>query len=56
LARIGAPIHFPAETSVPEATHTLYKAMEKMREELRREKRTSPQLEQARIEQAQAVN
>jgi 1-acyl-sn-glycerol-3-phosphate acyltransferase len=49
LARIGPPIYFPAGTTVADATHTLYKTMEKMRDDLRREKRPLPHLEEARI-------
>lgn len=39
LARIGPPIHFPANTTVTEATHLLHKTMENMRDEIRRAKR-----------------
>jgi 1-acyl-sn-glycerol-3-phosphate acyltransferase len=41
LARIGPPIYFPAATTVSEATHTLQKAMENMRDAIRREKRAA---------------
>jgi 1-acyl-sn-glycerol-3-phosphate acyltransferase len=41
LARIGPPIYFPAGTTVSEATHTLQKAMENMRDAIRREKRAA---------------
>ncbi|MBV8360560.1 MAG: 1-acyl-sn-glycerol-3-phosphate acyltransferase [Deltaproteobacteria bacterium] len=55
-ARIGPPIHFPAGTTVVDATHTLYKTMEKMRDDFRRERRPSLRLEKAQIEKAQAVD
>jgi 1-acyl-sn-glycerol-3-phosphate acyltransferase len=32
--RVGEPIRFPAGTSVPDATHTMYRAMESMRKEM----------------------
>jgi 1-acyl-sn-glycerol-3-phosphate acyltransferase len=38
LARIGKPIYFPSGTAVAEATHTLRKTMESMRDSIRREK------------------
>lgn len=41
LARIGPPIYFPAGTSVIEATHTLQKTMENMRDAIRRERRAA---------------
>ena len=55
-ARIGPPIHFPAGTTVTDATHTLYKTMEKMRDDFRRERRPSLRLEKAQIEKAQTVD
>jgi 1-acyl-sn-glycerol-3-phosphate acyltransferase len=55
-ARIGPPIYFPAGTTVADATHTLYKTMEKMRDDFRRERRPLPGLEEVRIEKAQAVD
>jgi 1-acyl-sn-glycerol-3-phosphate acyltransferase len=56
LARIGQPIYLPPGTSVAEATHTLYKAMEKMHDDLRRAKRPLPRLETAQIEKVQAAD
>jgi 1-acyl-sn-glycerol-3-phosphate acyltransferase len=56
LVRIGPPLYFLPGTSVAEATHTMYRAMEKMRDELRRAKRASIRIEQARIEKAHAVD
>jgi 1-acyl-sn-glycerol-3-phosphate acyltransferase len=56
IARIGQPIHFPAGTSVAEATHTMYKIMEQMRDDFRRAKRHVPRLEEVRTERAQAVD
>jgi 1-acyl-sn-glycerol-3-phosphate acyltransferase len=55
-ARIGPPIYFPSGTSVADATHTLYKTMEKMHEDFRRERRLSPRIDEVRIEKAQAVD
>jgi 1-acyl-sn-glycerol-3-phosphate acyltransferase len=55
LARIGPPIYFPAGTTVADATHTLYKTMEKMRDDLRHEKRPLTRVE-VRTEKAQAVD
>jgi 1-acyl-sn-glycerol-3-phosphate acyltransferase len=55
-ARIGPPIYFPAGTTIADATHVLYKTMEKMRDDFRRERRPSPRLEEARIEKAQATD
>ena len=37
--RIGAPIYFPPDTTVAEATHTMRKAMEQLREDVRAAKR-----------------
>jgi 1-acyl-sn-glycerol-3-phosphate acyltransferase len=56
LAQIGPPLHFPAGTSVAEATHTMYKTMEKMRDEIRRAKRVAPRLEELQPERAHAVD
>jgi 1-acyl-sn-glycerol-3-phosphate acyltransferase len=50
LARIGPPIHFAPGTAVPEATHTLYRTMEKMRDDLRRARHPIHIVEQARAE------
>jgi 1-acyl-sn-glycerol-3-phosphate acyltransferase len=41
LARIGKPIYLPPGTSVSEATHILQHAMERMRDDIQREKRAS---------------
>ncbi|HJU09635.1 MAG TPA: 1-acyl-sn-glycerol-3-phosphate acyltransferase [Candidatus Binataceae bacterium] len=56
LAQIGHPIRFPAGTTVADATHTLYKAMERMRDDIRRAPRPAPHFEEARIEKAHAVD
>jgi 1-acyl-sn-glycerol-3-phosphate acyltransferase len=46
LARIGAPIYFPPDCSVADATHMMRKAMENMRDEIHRAKpERSPQRE-----------
>jgi 1-acyl-sn-glycerol-3-phosphate acyltransferase len=55
-ARIGPPVDFPAGTSVADATHTLYKTMEKMRDDFRRERRMPPRFDEVRIEKAPAVD
>lgn len=55
-ASIGSPIYFPADTTVADATHTLYKTMEKMRDDFRRERRPSPRLGEMRIERVQAAD
>jgi 1-acyl-sn-glycerol-3-phosphate acyltransferase len=55
-ARIGPPTYFPVGTTVADATHTLYKTMEKMRDDFRRERRPLPRLEEARIEKPPAVD
>jgi 1-acyl-sn-glycerol-3-phosphate acyltransferase len=39
LARIGPPIYFPPNTTVPEATHLMRKTMEHMRDDIRSAKR-----------------
>jgi 1-acyl-sn-glycerol-3-phosphate acyltransferase len=50
LVRIGEPIRFAPGTEVSDATRTLYKAMERMREEMRRRSpRTAPAREAALV-------
>jgi 1-acyl-sn-glycerol-3-phosphate acyltransferase len=55
-AQIGPPVHFLARTSVADATHTLYKTMEKMRDDFPRERRMPPRFDEVRIEKAPAVD
>jgi len=43
LARIGPPIHFAPGTTVPDATHTLTRTMERMREEIHHPHRVFPE-------------
>jgi 1-acyl-sn-glycerol-3-phosphate acyltransferase len=60
-ARFGPPISFQPGTTVADATHTLHKTMEKMRDDLRRDRRSltqpeRPRIEEARIEEARTVD
>ncbi|MGH7881084.1 MAG: hypothetical protein ACREQD_16535, partial [Candidatus Binataceae bacterium] len=41
LARIGQPIRFAPGTTVADATHTLQRTMERMRDEIHREQRAA---------------
>src|SRR5215472_340696 len=56
LARIGPPIHLPAGTTVADATHTLYKTMERMRDDFRQQRRSLPRIEEVPLEKAHAVH
>jgi hypothetical protein len=55
-ARIGPPMYFPAGTTVADATHILYKTMEKMRDDFRRERRPFTPLKELPIEKVHAVD
>jgi 1-acyl-sn-glycerol-3-phosphate acyltransferase len=54
LARVGKPIRFAPGTSVAEATHTLQKTMERMRDEIHRAQRIQAPQPQVIIEERPA--
>jgi 1-acyl-sn-glycerol-3-phosphate acyltransferase len=55
-AEIGPPIYFPQGTQVAEATHIMYRTMEKMRDEFRRARHHLPPIEVPELEKAQAAD